>query len=143
MYLRLKNDIKESMLNKDKDRKDVLKQVQIHVQSYIKENKLDVVSDDIVLNAVMKELKQLNQTKDALRGKEDSDLYKSTEYKIGVLQTYLPKQLTKEECLAEVQRLVESITSEPKGKIIGMMMKSLKGKADNRLIKECIDEILG
>lgn len=142
LYDKLQSDIKESMKLKDKDKKDVLKQVQIKAQAYSKENKTDI-TDEIVLDSINKELKQLNQAKDSLKGREDSDLYISTEIKISILQGYLPKQLSEDECMSEVQKILSDIAEDlPKGAKIGNVMKALKGKADNSLIKKCVDKCL-
>lgn len=142
LYERLQNEIKGAMLSKDKDKRDVLKQVQMKTQAFAKENKVNI-TDEIVLSSVSKELKQLNQTKDFLVDNKESDLYKSTEYKIGILQGYLPEQLSKEDCLVEVSKILSSLDNNMNnGAKIGAVMKKLKGKADNKLIKECIDTIL-
>lgn len=142
LYEKLQNEIKGAMLSKDKDKRDVLKQVQMKTQAFAKENKVDI-TDEIVLSSVSKELKQLNQTKDSLVDNKESDLYKSTEYKISILQGYLPEQLSKEDCLVEVNKILSSLDNNmSNGAKIGAVMKKLKGKADNKLIKECIDTIL-
>ena len=141
LYDVIMSDIKEAMKSKDINKRDVLKQVQSKTQADAKEKKI-VISDEVVLNAIAKELKQLNQTKDSVASKPDSDLYKSTVEKISILQGYLPEQLSEDECLAEVGKLLNSTEDLPKGKRIGLIMKELKGKADNKLIKQCIDALL-
>lgn len=138
LYDVILSNIKDAMKIKDNDKKDVLRQVQTKVQSEVKEKKIEV-SDEVVLSAISKELKQLNQTKDTIKSNPDSDLYKSTVRKIEILQGYLPEQLSEDECLAEVGTLLNNTVGMPKGKRIGLIMKELKGKADNKLIKECID----
>lgn len=141
LYDVIMSDIKEAMKSKDIDKRDVLKQVQSKSQADAKEKKIEI-SDEVVLNAIAKELKQLNQTKDSVASKPDSDLYKSTVEKISILQGYLPEQLSEDECLVEVGKLLNSTEDLPKGKRIGLIMKELKGKADNKLIKQCIDALL-
>lgn len=141
MYEMILADIKEAMKSKNISKRDVLKQVQSKAQSEVKEKKIEM-SDEVILDAIAKELKQLNQTKDSIASKPDSDLYKSTEEKIKILQGYLPEQLSEDECLAEVGKILNKTVDMPKGKRIGLIMKELKGKADNKLIKECIDALL-
>lgn len=141
LYDVIMSDIKEAMKSKDISKRDVLKQVQSKTQADAKEKKIEI-SDEVVLNAIAKELKQLNQTKDSVASKPDSDLYKSTVEKISILQGYLPEQLSEDECLYEVGEILNRTTDMPKGKRIGLIMKELKGKADNKLIKQCIDALL-
>lgn len=142
LYNNIMNSIKESMKSKDTHRRDVLKQVQTKAQAFAKENKCEI-TDDIVMDSIRKELKQLNQTLEAIKSKPESDLYKSTTYKIEVLTEYLPKQLNKEECLEAVQKVIDNAGEVANTKsLIGIVMKELKGKADNKLIKECFDEVV-
>lgn len=142
LYNNIMNSIKESMKSKDTHRRDVLKQVQTKAQAFAKENKCEI-TDDIVMDSIRKELKQLNQTLEAIKSKPESDLYKSTTYKIEVLTEYLPKQLNREECLEAVQKVIDNAGEVANTKsLIGIVMKELKGKADNKLIKECFDEVV-
>lgn len=140
IYETILNDIKTAMKEKDTDKKDVLKQVQIKVQADSKENKKEI-TDEMVLSAITKELKQLNQTKDAIASKPDTPLYQSTKRKIGILDTYLPEQMSVEEIKAEIKKLMMDNPDVTGGKLTGLVMKALKGKADNKTIKECIDKI--
>ena len=123
LYDVIMSGIKEAMKSKDTNKRDVLKQVQSKSQAEVKEKKVDL-TDEIILNAISKELKQLNQTKDAVSSKPDSE------------------QLSEDECLCEVGEILNRTTDMPKGKRIGLIMKELKGKADNKLIKQCIDALL-
>lgn len=141
MYETIMADIKTAMKEKDVTKKDVLKQVQTKAQADAKEHKVEI-SDEIVMTAINKEIKQLNQTLDAIKGKEDSELYKSTVEKLNILKAYLPAQLSEDEVNMEVQKILAENSSEPKGKLTGIVMKTLKGKADNKIIKACIDKNL-
>ena len=140
-YAQIMADIKEAMKEKNITKRDVLKQVQAKAQAEAKETKQDI-SDEIVISAINKELKQLNQTKDAVSSKPDSDLYKTTVEKIDILTNYLPKQMSEDEITKIVKYMVFKHPSESKGKLTGMIMKELKGKANNSLIKSCIDNII-
>ena len=144
MYATIKNHIKEAMKNKDVAKRDVLKMVVNNAKNIQKEqhpnDTTENVSNEMIISAINKEIKQLNQTKDALKGREDSDLYKDTINKINILSTYLPKQMTRE----EVDRAVFNILTGGNCDNFGMKMKAvmaeLKGKADNKLIKEIVEK---
>lgn len=143
MYTKIKAEIKEAMKTKDTIKRDALKMVVDKAKSIKKEthpnDTTEIIPDDMIVTAVNKEIKQLNQTKDSLKGKEDSNLYKETEIKIAILSTYLPKMMTKE----EVEKAVESILSTGEYSNFGARMKvvmsELRGKADNKVIKEAVE----
>lgn len=153
LYLQIKEEIKTAMKNKDTEKRDVLKMVVDKAKAIVKEknptNVTEDISDDVILQAIQKEVKQLNQTKDALKGKENTDLYASTTLKIGILSEYLPTQMTENELEKYIEsELIEltGVNVEISPKIKGMVMKNimpkLKGKADSRLINQIVDRLL-
>lgn len=144
MHNRIKVELKEAMKNKDIDKRDSLKMVIDKAKIIVKEaNPSDDgqnIPDEIIIQAVQKEIKQLNQTKDSLKGKESSGLYASTQKKIDILSAYLPKMMTQE----EVEQAVSEILSKGEYDNFGMKMKAvmaeLKGKADNKIIKAVVEQ---
>lgn len=153
LYSQIKEEIKIAMKNKDSTCKDVLKMVVDKAKAIVKEKNPagteEDIADDIVLQAIRKEVKQLNQTKESLHGKEDTELYISTTRKIDILSQYLPVQMTEEELKEFIEReLIEliNVNVEISPKIKGMVMKNimpeLKGKADNKMIAQILDKLL-
>lgn len=153
LYLQIKEEIKTAMKNKDTEKRDVLKMVVDKAKAIVKEknptNVTEDIPDDVILQAIQKEVKQLNQTKDALKGKENTDLYASTTLKIGILSEYLPTQMTENELEKYIEsELIEltGVNVEISPKIKGMVMKNimpkLKGKADSRLINQVVNRLL-
>ena len=141
MYNKIMSEIKEAMKNKETDKKDVLKMAVTKAQAIAKEKKCEV-TEEIMLDGIKKELKQLDQTKDSLKGKEDSDLYKSTIYKIEILNKYLPEMLSVEDVAFRVVLILEDVHPKNKGEAMKAVMQELKGKADNKTISKCVDEYL-
>lgn len=143
MYTKIKNEIKEAMKNKDTTKRDVLKMVIDKAKSIKKEkypnDTTETISDEFIVNAVNKEIKQLNQTKDSLKGREDTDLYKETEIKITILSDYFPKMMTREEVEIEVKRILSNNEYNNFGVMMKAVMSELKGKADNKVIKEVVE----
>ena len=58
MYNKIMSEIKEAMKNKETDKKDVLKMAVTKAQAVAKENKCEV-TEEIMLDGIKKELKQL------------------------------------------------------------------------------------
>lgn len=145
LYMVIKAEIKEAMKNKDIVKRDVLKIVVDKARGIQKKlnpvDAPDVIPDDIMTQAIQMEIKQLTQTKTILEenGKETTDLYVQTTDKMAILSSYLPTQMTRE----EVEKAVFDIISKGEYPNFGMKMKAvmaeLKGKADNKLIKEVVE----
>lgn len=141
IYQSIQAAIKDAMKSKDINRRDVLKMVVNKAQAIAKENKVEL-SDEVVVDAVRKELKQLEQTRNSLLGKEDCDLYKSTIEKISILQPYIPRMMEEDEVMEKVKEILSNANVSNKGAAMKLVMPELKGKAENKTISKCVDAFL-
>lgn len=149
----VKQEIKKAMKEKNTIKKDVLKLIlgkseELAKEKIIKE-KGDLsnieISDEVVITALNKELKQLTQTKTILEenNKIDSSLYNETILKLEIVKSYLPKQMTEEELTQKIEEIINSIGDKNnRGLIMKTVMQELKGKADGKLINQKVQEIL-
>jgi len=146
MYVKIKADIKEAMKSRDAEKRDCLKMVIDKARSIKKEkypnDTSEHIADEMILQAIQKEIKQLAQTLDSVKGKNEDKyvhIAQTTTHKISLLSGYLPAQMTRE----EVEIAVAKILSNGEFNNIGMKMKAvmseLKGKADNKIIKEVVE----
>jgi len=146
LYSQIKEEIKDAMKNKEADRKDVLKMVVDKAKAIIKEknpsNTGEEIPDDVMIQAIQKEVKQLNQTKDSLKSKEDTDLYVSTEMKLDVLSKYLPAQMTEQELEEFISKELSVLVSKTKGMAMKTIMPQIKGRADGKLAVKIINRLL-
>jgi hypothetical protein len=74
------------------------------------------------------------------------DLAGQEEKELAIIQEYLPKQLSEEEVEEFIKKVItETSASSQKdfGKVMPLVMKELKGKADGRLIQELVKKHLG
>lgn len=144
MYLKIKAQIKEAMKEKNNLKRDSFKMVIDKAKAIMKEKNPTEVSenipDEVIIQAIQKEIKQLNQTKEALKDRENTALYAETVYKMSILSEYLPKQMTKEEVEKAVYNILSSGEYINFGEKMKVCMAKLKGKADSKLIKEIIEK---
>lgn len=154
MYHILKDEIKRSMKDKDIIRKDVLKMVLDKARAIIKQknptNTDEVISNDVILQAVQQEYNQLKKAIDEMNKKDtengntnckDSDYYHTTKLKISILHDYLPKQMTREEVVDAVHEILDGGDYVNFGMMMKAVMSKLRGKADARLIKEVVESL--
>lgn len=141
MHSKIKNDIKEAMKSKDSVKRDCLKNVLGKAQDTVKANNADVdmISDDVIFSAVQKEVKQLNQTINSLKGCEDTDLYKVSEQQLNILGDYLPKQMSQKEIEEAVAWILGDKEYKNFGEKMKFVMKELNGKADSKLIRKVVE----
>lgn len=73
------------------------------------------------------------------------DLEESELYEMGVLQTYLPAQMSREEIEAEAKAVIAQVgasSAKDMGKVMGPLMGKLKGRADSKLISDVVRALL-
>lgn len=143
MLKKLQAEIKEAMINKDVIKRDVLKMVLNKAREIAKEAKTEDVSDEMIVDAAKKELKQIQQTIDSLAGKEESTLYQESLKKADILKEgYIPKQLTEDELRVELTRFIEENGLKGQGRAaMKTVMPAFKNKADGKLISKLIGEL--
>ena len=74
------------------------------------------------------------------------DLVDQEKKELEIIQEYLPKQLTAEEVAGVITAVIASTgatAASDFGRVMPLVMKELKGKADGRLIQELVKKSLG
>lgn len=142
---KLMEDLKNSMKTKDEIRKNTVQMVRAAILQIEKDKGIQV-EDDKILEIIAKEVKT---KKDALKDFERAqrqDLIDQTNQEIAILQEYLPKQLSREEIKAEVEKIIAEVGATTM-KDMGTIMKEAKVKmgasADGKTINEVAKEIMG
>lgn len=139
-------EIKSAMLAREKVRLETLRS--------IKKELLEVktakggsgeVTDEKALLVINKLLKQRRESADIFAKNGREELAEKELAEAAVLETFLPRQLTFEELIPLVQeKIKETGITDPKmaGKLTGLLMKDLAGKADGKLVGEVIRSVL-
>ena len=141
---KLMDDLKVAMRDKNEMRKNAIQMVRAAILQ-IEKDKGITVEDEKIIEIIAKEVKG---KKDALvdfeKGGRD-DLISQTNEEIGILQEYLPKQLSKEEIKVELEKVIIDIGATSI-KDMGAVMKEAKARigaaADGRTINEVVKELL-
>lgn len=143
LHEQINSEIKDAMRNKDALKRDCLRMVIDKAKTIMRDvnnaKDYNAIPDDVILDAINKEYKQLNQTKAALEGRETTNLYVETAIKIAILSGYLPKQMTSDEIKKAIDEILSEEMVENFGQQMKLVMSKLKGKADNKLIKEAVE----
>lgn len=151
IHEKIKADIKEAMKSKDVVKRDCLKMVVDKARAIQKEqnpnNTPEIIPDDVMIQAIKKEHKQLAQTLDSIKGKNEDkfvQIAQTTTHKMAILSAYLPTQMTREEIVKTVSDIFEKGRNEFDnfGMVMKAVMAELKGKADSKLISEVVREVL-
>ncbi len=141
---KLMDDLKTSMKNKDKVRKNVVTMI----RSAIKQKEVDErieLDDEGIIDIISKQVKQKRDSiEDFKKGNRD-DLVDLTEQEVSVLLEYLPEQLSEDEVRVMVKETIDEVGAESMkdmGKIMGRIMPKIKGKADGSLVNKIAKDYL-
>ncbi len=105
----------------------------------------DILSEEAEIKVLQKLVKQRRESADIYKAQNRNDLYQIEVDELQVIETYLPKQLNRDEINAEVQEIIVASGAsgiKDMGKIIGMANKQLAGKADGKTISEIVKKLL-
>lgn len=102
--------------------------------------------DDSGIHAVIaKMIKQRRESIDAFKAGNRQDLVDKEQAELTILESYMPRQLSRDEIKAEAKKvLVEVGANKPQdiGKVMGKLTPLLRGKADGKEIAAVVTELL-
>lgn len=142
---KINNDLKDAMRSGDKLRLETVRSIRALILEFEKSGSGKEFTDEeglrILTVAAKKRKESIEQYKNAGR----TDLSDKEEAELKIIEEYLPKQLTAEEILAEVKKIADEVgakTKEDFPKVMPLAAKSLKGKADGKVIREILEKLL-
>ena len=147
LTLKINEDLKEAMKNKDKEKLNVIRMVKSAIQLAKIELKHDL-TDEEVIDVIAKQIKMRKDSISEFSKANRDDLVSQYEKEIDILNNYMPEQLS----IEEVMNLIDEAFVKVKptsAKQMGMIMKEVtpkvKGKFDlgevSKIIKEKLNNI--
>ncbi|MCU0512821.1 MAG: GatB/YqeY domain-containing protein [Anaerolineae bacterium] len=140
----LNNALKEAMKSKDNDRRDSLRLL----TSALKQAEIDTrrdVTDQEALDILQKEAKKRRESITELAKAGRADQQAQEAYELGVIEEFLPKQLSRDEIIALIQAAIAqtgAAGAKEMGKVMGVLQPQVKGRADGKLVSELVKELL-
>ena len=141
---KLTDDLKQAMKDGDTLKRSVLRMLLAAVKNAEIARRGPLDTGDL-LGVIAKEVKQRHESIEAFRQGNREDLATQEEAELAILNTYLPKQLSRDEVVAAVRKVIEEVGAQSirdKGKVMPKVIAELKGKADGREINEIVTELL-
>ena len=142
---KINDDVKQAMKAGDTVKRDTLRMV-VSSLDYAFAAKQAPLTDADILGAIAKEVKKHFESIEAFKKGNRPDLVAKEEAENAVLQSYLPRQLTRDEITAEAKAVIAAVGAKgmgDKGKVMQKLMPMLKGKADGKDIIDVVTQLLG
>ena len=145
LRVKLSDDLKQAMRSGHTVKRDTIRML-IASANNAEIAKQSALTDIDILGVVAKEVKRRQESIDAFKKGNRPDLVSKEEAEMAVLQSYLPKQMTRDEIIAMAREVIAAVGAQgmgDKGKVMQQLMPKLKGKADGKEINDVVTGLLG
>lgn len=152
LHQTIKEQIKDALRAKDTIKLDTLRGLNALFQNELMSGSVpagtEYLPDDKVLALIKRAVKQRKDSIEQFTKGNREDLAEKEKAELAILETYLPQMMTREEIHLVARQRIEKLkiegTYDPKagGKITGMIMKELAGKADGGDVKAVVEELM-
>ncbi|MFQ3325268.1 MAG: hypothetical protein ACI90U_003106 [Pseudomonadales bacterium] len=138
----LKQAMKDAMRAKEKQRLSAIRLIQAEIKRIEVDERVDI-DNDRVLVVLDKMLKQRRDSISQYQAAERHDLADIEIFEVGVIQEFLPTQLSDDEIATLIDQAISATgASEMKdmGKVMGMIKPKAQGRADMGAIGKLIKD---
>ena len=141
---RITEDMKTAMRGKDAPRLGIIRLI----LAAIKQREVDeriTLDDSQVLAVLDKMLKQRHDSLSQFRAAGRDDLADKEQFEIGIVQAYMPEQLTDAEiddAIADAIKQSGAQSLKDMGKIMGILKPQLQGRADLSQVSKKLKDLL-
>jgi len=149
LYQKIKEDLNEALKSGDTLRISVLRMVlsSFHNKEIEKKgkNQNSELTEEEIIEVLKREAKKRKEAIETYLKGNRNDLADKEKKELEIIIAYLPKQLSEEEIKKIVQEAIKKLGAQSEkdfGKVMGFLMKELKGKADAGLVSQIVKESL-
>ena len=141
----LRSDLHDAMRAKDARRRSTIRMLEAAIKNAEIEKRGAELADADILAILQRQVKQRRESIEQYVSGNREDLAEIERVEIGIIEQYLPRQLGRDEVEARARAVIEQVgASGPgeRGKVMGMLMKELRGEADGSLVNAVVGELL-
>ena len=148
LHKQIHEELKDAMRAKDTVRLNVIRGLLSAFTNELvakKRKPQDTLSDEETIEVIRRGVKQRKDAIEQFEKGGRKDLADSEKAELPHLEKYLPVQMTEAEIRPLVEAKIRELGVSDKtgvGKLLGALMKDLKGKADGALVKNIVDGLL-
>jgi uncharacterized protein YqeY len=143
---KINEDLKNSMKAQDAFRTETLRSIRAEILKMDKSGMNREMNEEEELQLLMRQVKMRKESIEMFENAGRTDLVEKESKQVEIISEYLPKQMAREDAEKIIYGIIESVgASSPKdiGKVMGPVMKELKGKFDGKIIQEIVKNRLG
>jgi len=142
---KINQDLKDAMKSGDKIRLETIRSIRALILEFEKSGTGKEWNNEEEIRLLTSAAKKRKESIEQFRNGGRNELADKEEAELKIIEEYLPKQLSREEILDEVKKIAAEIGAKTKddfSKLMPVAAKTLKGKADGKIVKEIVEIIL-
>ena len=143
---RIQADMTNAMKAKDADALSTLRMLKAALlEAKTKKPKDETLSDDEAVDVLQRYVKKRRETADEMAKLGRDDLVARERAEIDVTMRYLPQPMSEDDVRAAVREAVQAsgaVGPKDMGRVMGLVMVKVKGKAEGGLVSRLVKEAL-
>ena len=142
---KIESGMKESLKSGDRLRSDTLRMLKsdmMYEKAKTGQDISETQMDEVVKRAAKRRRESIKEYEAAGR----KDLADKEAAELRIIEEFMPEQMSGEQILAVVDRIISeagAVSEKEIGKVMGLVMKELKGKADGNVVRQIMQKKLG
>lgn len=144
---RIPVDLKIALKSGDKLRLETIRTIRAALlEKQVEKRPAGGMTPDDETSVLISAAKKRRESIDIFRQAGRNDLADQEEKELLIIQEYLPKQLAQDEIEIIIKKIITDLgvnSAKDFGKVMPLVMKELKGKADGKIVQETVKKLLG
>lgn len=143
---KINEDIKKAMLSREKEKLEALRAVKnALLVAKTEKGAQEEITEDAEIKILQRLVKQRKESAAIFEERSRKELADKELFEAGVIEKYLPEQMSDEELTAAVQGIIDQVGARSMGdmgKVMGIASKQLAGKAEGKAIADKVKALL-
>lgn len=141
---KIDEDLRSAMKSRDAVSVSTLRMLK-SAAGYVEIEKGGTLTDDDILQVVSRECKRRRESIEQFGRGGRADLVEKETAELQILLRYLPEQLDEAELTGIAQEVISELNAaskSDKGRVMGVVMQRVRGKADGKTVNRIVDQLL-
>jgi uncharacterized protein YqeY len=142
---KIQEDLTAAMKAKNELKVSTLRMLKAAILNFEVSGERKEATDEDILTVISREIKQRRDSAEQFKAGNRFEQAEKEEQEIKVLQEFLPPQMTEQEITNLAKEAIAATGAHAKsdiGKVMGVLMPKVKGKADGALVNKVVASLL-
>lgn len=142
---KINEQMKQAMKSGDKLRLQTLRSIRSAIIEFNKSGSDKPMNSELETELLTKQAKRRKESIEMFKQGNRQDLVDKETAELEVINEFLPEQMSEDKIAVVVRKIIAdtgATSMKDMGKVMGMAMKELKGKADGNQVKVIVNKVL-